>query len=171
MIHSITFRQPDITDAQACFRVEQACFPKQEAASLHSIQTRIATFPQGFLVAELPGKGSEHPVLIIGQINSGATNKDDITDEAFKQLVGHEAGGRNMVIFSLSVLPAYQRRGVAAQLLLGFLELARSQEREAVLLLCKRNLVGFYERFGFFSRGVSACTHGGAQWLEMVCPL
>ncbi|MFW5490449.1 MAG: GNAT family N-acetyltransferase [Desulfovibrio sp.] len=164
MTTDIIIKHPTTADVQACSLVEQACFPPEEAASLQSIQTRIASFSQGFLVAESDGR-------IIGQVNSGATNKDDITDEAFKQLVGHDPAGKNMVIFSLSVLPEYQKSGVASRLLREFLDLARAQEREAVLLLCKSNLVRFYERFGFVSRGLSACTHGGAQWLEMCCPV
>lgn len=162
----ITVRHPVPRDVQACSLVEQACFPAEEAASRDSIAKRIAVFPQGFLVARLQSGDR-----VVGQINSGATNKDDITDEAFKQLIGHEDGGRNLVIFSLSVLPEFQGRGIATRLMLGFLDLARTQARQSVLLLCKEDLLDFYRRFGFANRGVSASVHGGARWFEMACPL
>lgn len=154
--------RPD--DIDACLRIETACFPPDEAATREGIEKRVKTFPEGFLVAEIDG-------TVAGQINSGATNKDDITDEAFKQLDGHEKDGRNMVIFSLSVLPDYRRRGIAGALLRRFADDARKQGRETILLLCKDELVGYYSRFGFKDRGLSDSEHGGVQWHEMALPL
>lgn len=151
-------------DREACIRIETACFPPEEAADAQAIEKRIRTFPQGFLVAEYDGQ-------VVGQINSGATDKQDITDEAFKQLIGHDANGRNMVIFSLSVHPDYQRRGIAGELLRAFIQSSREQERSAILLLCKSELVPYYQRFGFCDRGLSASEHGGTEWHEMACSL
>ncbi|WP_018123909.1 GNAT family N-acetyltransferase [Desulfovibrio oxyclinae] len=163
-MNEITIRTVRPDDLTGCHTVEQACFPPDEAADEDGIRTRIERFPQGFLVAERNG-------MIIGQINSGATHKNDITDEAFKKLVGHCNDGCNVVIFSLSVLPAYQGRGIAASLMREFITEARKQSRKSVLLLCKDDLIDFYERLGFCNRGLSASTHGGARWYEMALPV
>ena len=160
MMTSLRIRHATIEDLEACDRIESACFLPSEAASKSSIETRITRFPEGFLVAELDG-------VLVGQINSGATNQDDITNEAFKQLIGHEPGGKHLVIFSLAVLPEYQGQGIAGRLLQSFLQEAVESGRAAVLLLCKTHLIPYYQRFGFIDRGKSASTHGGFEWHEM----
>ncbi len=40
-----------------------------------------------------------------------------------------------------------------------------------MLLICKSDLVAYYERFGFVHAGLSRCTHGGATWQQMVLKL
>jgi ribosomal protein S18 acetylase RimI-like enzyme len=147
-------------DLDGCFTVETSGFPPEEAATRETIRLRIERFPEGFLVAEVNGR-------VVGILNSAATHKDDISDEELKQLVGHDPGGRNMVVFALAVLPEYQKQGIASQLMSRFVEEARAGEKEKVLLMCKAHLVEYYERMGFAHIGVSASTHGGAEWHEM----
>ena len=159
-MNTITIRHAEIKDLDACCEIESACFPPSEAASRASIETRIKIFSDGFLVAEQLG-------TIVGQLNSGATDKDDITDEAFKQLIGHVSGGKNLVVFSLSVSPDYRRQGIAGTLLKHFCAKAQRDQRSAILLLCKSDLIAFYQRFGFVDRGRSNSTHGGVPWNEM----
>lgn len=151
-------------DFAACLDIESSSFPESEAAGPESLRIRIRDFPQGFYVAERNGR-------VIGQVNSGATDKQDITEEAFKQLIGHDPAGGNIVIFSLSVLPECRRHGVAARLLERFIMESRAMGKNNVLLLCKEHLVRYYARFGFLDSGVSASTHGGSVWHEMRLPL
>jgi ribosomal protein S18 acetylase RimI-like enzyme len=100
-------------------------------------------------------------------VNGASTNKDDISDEELKQLIGHDADGRNMVIFALAVLPEYQKQGIAKQLMLKFIEEAKLNKKEKVLLMCKHYLIAYYEGLGFTHAGLSSSTHGGAEWHEM----
>lgn len=151
-------------DLDPCLTLERACFPEAEAASRENIAVRIRDFPQGFLVAEAAG-------AVVGHVNSGATGKDDITDEAFKALIGHDPAGRNAVVFSLAVAPAMRGRGLGARLMRAFALDMRAQGRERVLLLCKTPLAPFYARLGFEDRGPSVSTHGGAAWREMALAL
>ena len=159
-MNSLNIRYATRDDLDACHHIESACFLPSEAASRASIETRIKIFPEGFLVAEIDGK-------VVGQLNSGATDLDDITDEAFKKLIGHTPTGKHLVIFSLSVLPDYQGQGIAGQLLRRYACEAESNGRAAILLLCKSELIPYYQRFGFIDRGISASTHGGVEWHEM----
>jgi ribosomal protein S18 acetylase RimI-like enzyme len=147
-------------DLDGCFTVETSGFPPEEAATRETIRLRIETFPEGFLVAEVNGR-------VVGILNSAATHKDDISDEELKQLIGHDPGGRNMVVFALAVLPEYQKQGIAHQLMSRFVEEARAGEKENVLLMCKAHLVEYYQRMGFAHTGISRSTHGGAEWHEM----
>ena len=164
----IFIRHAKPADLNACHRIESRCFPPDEAATRASIQTRIAQFPAGFLVAErVTDHETDQKREIVGMINSGATHRDDITDEDFKKLIGHDPNGANLVIFSLAVLPEAQRQGVAGRLLKTFIMQAQDRGHKRILLLCKTDLIAYYERFGFVHAGESASTHGGAVWHEM----
>ena len=156
---TLTIRPATSDDLDASYAVEIACFPADEAASKANMQKRLELFPQGYLVAEKDN-------IVLGHINSGATNKDDISDEALKAMIGHEAEGQNLVIFSVAVHPDYQKQGIASALLRTYIQQNHNKANN-ILLLCKDNLVGFYSGFGFENRGVSASRHGGAIWYEM----
>ncbi|EGB16653.1 GCN5-related N-acetyltransferase [Pseudodesulfovibrio mercurii] len=157
---ALTIRHADMDDLPACHTIEANCFPPAEAAWASSLRNRIEIYPEGFLVAELEGR-------VVGQVNAGSTDKDDITDEEFKQLIGHDPDGRNIVIFSLSVHPDFQKRGIAGKLLANFIEHARDMGKSAIKLLCKEPLTSFYTRFGFTDDGLSRSTHGGVPWHAM----
>lgn len=159
-MNTILIRHVLPQDLDDCFSVETSAFPPEEAATRETIQLRMQAFPEGFLVAQIDGR-------VIGMLNSGVTDKDDISDEELKQLIGHHPDGRNMVVFALAVLPEYQKQGIARQLMARFVEEARQRGKENILLLCKQHLIPYYERLGFSHGGLSKSTHGGAEWHEM----
>lgn len=161
-------RQVRASDLERCCAVEAACFCPAEAADPDSVAVRMRTYPQGFLVAEVM---VDNAPMVVGMVNSGATSKDDISDEAFKKLVGHDPDGRNLVIFSLAVLPEWQGRGLARQLMEAFARRAAALGKERILLICKEYYIGLYERLGYRNLGPSASSHGGASWYEMVLEL
>jgi ribosomal protein S18 acetylase RimI-like enzyme len=163
-MNDIKVRNVTIHDLDACFDLESQCFLPSEAASRDTIKKRLEVFPQGFLVAELDE-------TVIGQINSGSTNKEDITDEAFKDLVGHDHDGKHIVIFSLAVLPEFQKKGIARQLMASFIEKSKKLKKKKIMLICKSELIDYYQRYGFVYTGESASTHGGFKWHEMYLPL
>jgi ribosomal protein S18 acetylase RimI-like enzyme len=159
-MNQIIIRHALPSDLDECFTVETSGFPPEEAATRETIQLRIERFPEGFLVAEADGK-------LVGILNSAATNKEDISDEELKQLIGHDPDGKNLVVFALAVLPEFQKQGIARQLMSRFVEEARQQGKGNVLLMCKQHLIAYYERMGFTHVGLSKSTHGGAEWHEM----
>lgn len=163
-MNEYTIRMVEPDDLTACHTVEANSFPPGEAAWTTSLETRINNYPEGFLVCECEGK-------VVGQVNSGATDKDDISDEEFKQLIGHDPDGDNIVIFSLSVMPEFRKRGVGSKLLTRFVEQAKDLGKSKVMLLCKEDMVDYYARHGFRDNGISASSHGGAMWHEMILPL
>ena len=146
-------------DLDACHAIETACYGP-EGATRARIERRIATYPKGFLVAQA---GEE----IVGFINSGASHKDDISDEEFKDMVGHQEDGRNIVVFSLAVQPQFQKRGISRKLMQHFIEASKQLGKKNILLLCQPELIDYYRQYGFSSRGPSKSAHGGLQWREM----
>ncbi|MDE1890018.1 MAG: GNAT family N-acetyltransferase [Planctomycetota bacterium] len=150
-------------DLDACYTIESACYTS-DAATKEQIQKRIQLFPEGFLVAEFNGR-------VIGIINSASTNKEDITDEAFKDMVVHVKDGKNIVIFSLAVLPEFRRNGISKKLMMKFLDVSKALKKERILLICKSELIPYYQKYGFFYGGKSKSRHGGFEWYEMYLPL
>ena len=157
---TIHIRRISIEDVSACHRIERICFEPDEAASLHKIQARQRIFADGFLVALEEDS-------VVGFINSAATNQPDLSDEAIKDLIGHEADGSTMVILSLAVDPPHQGKGISSRLMRSFIEQWRSSRKTSICLLCKEHLIGFYAKFGFVDRGRSDSEHGGSRWHEM----
>jgi ribosomal protein S18 acetylase RimI-like enzyme len=162
-ISALRIRQVVGDDLERCAAIEAACYGP-EGATRDRIQKRITQYPEGFLVAELRGQ-------LAGFVNSGSTHKDDLTDEEFKDLVGHDPSGCNIVIFSLAIHPDFQRRGISNDLMQRFIQRSQELGKESILLLCKQDLINYYRKFGFIHRGQSLSTHGGQQWHEMTLPL
>ncbi len=155
----INIRQVNKHDVDGCFKTEFACYTS-DGATKEKIRKRITLFPEGFLIAESEEK-------TIGLINSASTNKEDIADEELKDMVGHVNNGRNMVIFSLAVLPEFQGNGISKQLMARFIEVSRALKKEKVLLICKSELITYYQNYGFLYSGKSKSKHGGFEWHEM----
>ena len=62
-----TFRPAAPADTSRCYQIEISSYEGDEAATREKIATRIAQYPEGFLVMELAGE-------IIGFINCGVVN-------------------------------------------------------------------------------------------------
>lgn len=160
---NIIIRNVQPEDLDAVTAIEAECFPPAEAAERESISERINAFPESFLVAEYDGR-------MVGFINGCVTNDLVISDDMFHSTAHHVPSGKTQTVFGLDVIPEYQRRGIAGQLMRRFIQTAREAGRQRVVLTCKENLVHYYEGFGFINDGLSESTHGGAQWFNMTCP-
>jgi len=160
-IMEIKIRKAAIEDLSSVAHVEAICFPEAEAASRESLEKRIKTFPESFLVAETDGK-------IIGFINGCVTNERVIYDKLFSDASLHNPNGDYQAVFGLDVLPEYQRQGIAAQLMNHMIKESKSAGRKGVILTCKDRLIHYYEKFGFKNKGVSKSQHGGAVWYDMI---
>ena len=77
-------------DLDRCYAIETVAYEGDEAATREKIATRIATWPEGFIVAEVDG-------VVAGFINSGAAFEVEMSDEAFKELIGHDPAGPQSV--------------------------------------------------------------------------
>jgi len=150
-------------DLDRCFAIESACYGP-EGATRQRIKKRIEQYPRGFLVAEQNRQ-------VVGIVNSGSTNKDDISNEALKDMIGHDPTGSNIVIFSLAVSPQFQNRGISKKLMHGFIDTSRTLYKDCILLLCKSELIPYYRQYGFIDRGQSKSMHGGLLWHEMYLSL
>ncbi|MEM0955612.1 MAG: GNAT family N-acetyltransferase [Pseudomonadota bacterium] len=160
----MTIRVVTEKDLDRCFEIESAAFSGDEAASRDKIHKRILGYPEGFLVLE-------HDESIVGFINSGATNKVALADEAFKELLGHDPDGEHAVILSVAVHPDFQGRGFASKLMKAFIVRMKDRGKSDIHLICQKALIGMYAKFGFADLGPSSSNHGGLRWHEMALSL
>ncbi|WP_025126890.1 GNAT family N-acetyltransferase [Pseudomonas sp. PH1b] len=151
-------------DLDRCFAIETQAYEGDEAATREKIATRIATWPEGFIVAEVAG-------VVAGFINAGATFEVQMADEAFKELIGHDPAGSEVVIMSVVVHPDHQGTGLSRQLLLAFIARMASLGKARIHLMCKERHVPLYQRFGFVYLKASESDHGGMAWHEMMLSL
>ncbi|GGO81408.1 N-acetyltransferase [Marinobacterium nitratireducens] len=158
------FRPANASDVSRCFEIETLAYEGDEAATREKIATRISVYPQGFLVLELEGQ-------VIGFINSGCANEVVMSDESFKELVGHDPDAPNVVIMSVVVDPAFQGKGYAGLLMDTFVANMKQLGKRSIHLMCRDQHVALYRRFGYRYTGPSASDHGGMSWHEMVMEL
>lgn len=154
------FRNALPKDAVRCFEIETSAYNGDEAATLEKISKRIAEYPQGFLILEVDNE-------IAGFINSGCAFDVEMSDEDFKELIGHDPGAPNVVIMSVVIDPEYQGRGLSTAMMFEFVKRMTDTKKETIHLMCKEHYVRLYEKCGFRYTRPSASDFGGAQWHEM----
>lgn len=157
---SLKIRQASLEDLDRISTIENTCFPSAEAAKRDALADRLTVYPQGFFVGELNNQ-------IVGFINGACTNGPTIEDKYFESMTHHQEKGKHLMVFGLDVHPDYQHRGYAKALMQHFINFAKTQNKNAVLLTCKEHLVHYYEGFDYVNEGKSASCHGGAIWYDM----
>ncbi|HFP9381298.1 TPA: GNAT family N-acetyltransferase [Raoultella ornithinolytica] len=157
---NIVYRQATLADVERCFEIETSAYEGDEAATREKIATRIQQYPEGFLCMERQGE-------VIGFINSGCAWEVVMSDEAFKELVGHDPRAPNVVIMSVVIAPEHQGKGYSTALIERFIRQMAQAQKSAIHLMCKDRHVALYERFGFRYERPSASDHGGMSWHEM----
>lgn len=155
------FRTATPADTSRCYQIEISAYEGDEAATREKIATRIEQYPQGFLVMELEDE-------VIGFINSGCAHDVVMSDEAFKELVGHDAEAPNVVIMSVVIDPAHQGKGYSTLMMRTFVQHMQAQGKKTIHLMCKERHVELYQRMGYRYVQPSASDHGGMAWHEMV---
>ena len=170
---NIQIIKPTPSDAETIYRIERACFPKQEAASPEQFKDRLNIFPDGFFIAVDTDRKAEEADgrlngVAVGFIDGACVNSDRIRDEMFENASLHDPLGKWAAVYGLCVIEEYRKRGVGGMLIDSFVEKARRESRNGVILTCKEEKINYYGKFGFLPLGISESTHGGAVWYDMV---
>ena len=157
-MYALRTARPEDLDALA--ELEAKCFPPEEKCTRERFAERLAAYGDCFLILEKEGR-------IIGLIDGPVTNHETIVDEMYEHASCHDPKGRVQAVFGLAVDPKEQHQGCGGQLLRAFIQKARQEGREKVILTCKPHLIDWYSSFGFVNMGVSGSVHGGAVWHDM----
>lgn len=161
---NLTFRNATLADADRCYAIETEAYEGDEAATREKIATRIAQYPQGFMCLEIAGK-------VVGFINAGCAWDVVMSDEAFKELIGHDPAAPNVVIMSVVLDPACQGRGYASLMMRQFIDTMKQMHKQTIHLMCKTHHVDLYKKFGYQYIKPSESDHGGMAWHEMLMTL
>jgi len=159
-MNDVNIREVNLEDLDRCFEIEESAYAGDEAATKEKIKNRILTYPEGFIVLE-------EEKSVAGFINCGACNKVELSDEEFKELVGHDSDGNFIVILSVVVHPDFQGKGYAKLLMDTFIVKMKKLHKKEIYLICQTSLVDMYKKSGFVYIGESQSDHGGLSWHEM----
>ena len=108
---------------------------------------------------------------VIGFINAGCAWDVVMSDEEFKELIGHDPAAPNVVIMSVVLDPAYQGKGYSTLMMQQFIKLMKQMDKQTIHLMCKTHHVDLYKKFGYQYIKPSASDHGGMAWHEMLMTL
>lgn len=156
------FRSIQSEEADQAVRIEQICFPPNEACSEKCMKERIAKVPELFLVAVDRETGK-----LAGFFNGLATDESSFRDEFFTDVSLYKPDGKNIMLLGLDVLPEYRNQGLAKELVLQYMKREQKKGRKMLILTCLENKVEMYKKMGFVDRGTATSTWGGEQWHEM----
>lgn len=147
----LKIRRAEAVDLEAIARLEAECFPPSEADSLEMIEMRSN------LLAELDGR-------VVGYINSLPISSERLDDRFYTPNPPIDRSAEGVALMSLGVEEKNRRRGIASALINESIE---RTTKKFLVLVCKREKVEYYRKFGFECVGVSNVTLGGERWFDM----
>lgn len=151
-------RRATVDDLRAVAEVEAQAFPPDEFDSLEKIAARFSIAPELFYVAEINGR-------LVGHINGLPISTERLDDRFYTATPPIEQNAKGAALMSLVVEEKYRRRGIAAALMQTVLERAA---KNFFVLICKREKIEYYRRFGFEPIGMSRVRLGGEPWHDMI---
>lgn len=107
LVEKYEFRSIRPDEAEQAVRIEQICFPPNEACSEKCMKERIATAPELFLVAVDKATGK-----LAGFLNGLATDESSFQDEFFTDVDLYRQDGKNIMLLGLDVLPEYRGHSI-----------------------------------------------------------
>ncbi|MGF2385678.1 GNAT family N-acetyltransferase [Lentilactobacillus otakiensis] len=162
---NLHFEHANLTELSEIMTIENAGFSPAEAATETAMKERISLYPDTFITA----KSAEDQ--LVGYIVGPAFDQRYLTDELFNRSHPNRTKDRYQTVLSLAAHPNFRGQGVASQLLTELAKVAKAQNRIAITLTCLANLVSFYEQNGYQNEGISASSHAGETWYNMVFTL
>ncbi|MCM3629940.1 GNAT family N-acetyltransferase [Paenibacillus glycanilyticus] len=139
--------------------LEQRCYVPDAAATREGFRYRYEHYPNYFWSAWSGGK-------LAGIANGIRTSAWSCGDE-MKGDQQDEEEGNNFCVLTVAVAEEARRQGIGEKLLKKLVAECDAAGHEAILLMCERHLIPFYEKAGFAYIGVAASAHGGIEWHEM----
>jgi len=150
-------------EVEAVYRLEIQGFSPDEASTLERLRFRQEKAPELFLGAFVPQTGSNRTLL--GYVDGVLSSEITLTAESMST---HVPGARTVIIHGVCVTPDARKRGIASALLAEYQRrLADAGSYERALLIAHEEMIAFYERIGFKSRGLSSIIYAGIPWFEL----
>ena len=143
-------------------RIEQICFPPNEACSPEHMKERVNAAPELFLAAVDLSEGR-----IAGFLNGLASFEKTFRDEFCTDIAMHDPAGDTVMLLGLDVLPEYRRQGLARELVQSYAARQKAAGRKRLVLTSLEEKVPMYLKMGFRDLGKANSSWGGEEWHEM----
>ena len=119
-----------------------------------------------FFITAWEGKGREDESKLIGFVNGTKCKGETLRHET---MADHDEEGNTLCMHSVCVQEEKRRKKVGQKMLQRYLEHVKEKRKEVgvVLLICKEQLINFYESVGFELVGPSDVVHGKDKWYEL----
>ena len=160
ILSRISYRTPTPEDIPACYEIESASYPSDEAATLESLTYRQSKAFDYFQCAVLDNE------TIIGFICS--TRCEEFEEESMSK---HVPTGPLLAIHSVVVQQDYRRCGIATSMLKNYLDKVHNENLDgtiqSIVLIAKAHLLGFYVNCGLKVNRPSPIVHGQELWYEL----
>ena len=160
------FRNIDQEEADQAVKIEEICFPPEEACSEKMMRERVKSAPELFLVAVDRETGK-----IAGFLNGLSTDEEIFRDDFFMNTSLYIPDGRNVMLLGLDVLPKYRRQGLASEIMRRYVEAEKVKGRKKLILTCLESKVAMYQKMGYKDLGMAQSSWGGEKWHEMCMEL
>jgi len=143
----IKIREATQSDMEQICLISDCTAGSREITNRKMMEERIRSHADTFLLASLDDMVIAY-ILGIDLANSSLSRW--IEEVANVELISD----RNFVIAGLSVRPDYQRQGFGTLLLAAFKQVVLQQNNPGIYLLCKDELLSYFEMNGFIEQGI-----------------
>ena len=157
----VNIRKAKLSDLDGITKVESESFPSGQAASKESFEKRLSILDYPFYIAEVNDE-------IVGIINVSIINQSFMTDELYENLEFHKKDNSYQSIFGLAVIEKYRKQGIAHKLMEYVIKISKKENKKGLILVCRKQLISYYEGFGYKNIGVSKSVHGNIEWYDML---
>ena len=163
---TLFYRPATGDDLTVIAEIESNSYPPDEAASPENLRYRVENAGDYFLVGCSAGSGPGGAYEIVSYVCGTLIKGETLTHESMST---HDADGDTLCIHSVVTEGGHRRKQIGTKTLKAYMRwiTTATPQVERVLLLCKRNLIGFYEGAGWKMVGESDMVHGKDQWYEM----
>lgn len=156
----VTLREAVSEDLEAIITIEQENFAT-EAAVLQTIRTWIEQISNICLIAELNNK-------IAGYIVGSAVFSHHLANEMTDNSVEKQEKSNFITIQQLSIHPDFKGQGLGTLLLAACKEIAVTQNRKGLQLVCSDDLISYYEMNAFVNEGISEKVYDNTILYELI---
>ncbi len=143
----IKIREVQQSDIEQVCLIQESSQNFQETFKREIIEERIRNFADTFLLASLDDQ-------VIAYISATDFATSSVSRWIVEMADGEAISNGNLVIDALSVHPNYQGQGFGTLLLAALKQVTLQQNRPGIYLLCKDELLSYFEMNEFMEQGI-----------------
>ena len=143
----INIREAQVSDIEHICLIQESAQTSQYEITREIIEERIRKHADTFLLASLDDQ-------VVAYISATVLATSSVSKWIVEMAEGEAINNRNLVIDGLSVHTDYQGQGFGTLLLASLKQVALQQNSPGIYLLCKDELLSFFEMNEFIEQGI-----------------